>query len=709
MPVWNYAKVPRVSLSPEENARLLCVYMRPWTLNPADATEQTPLLEDLSLVAAKEQTILTKASALESHNSFTTGPAQKHAQDEKSTIAEDTEKTKRTDSAEKDTQQGTTQRTPNKACAQNNSNAKIRSYAAAWMQYIDGNVVTEMNKRFITNLLTATAARVVEEPGDSSADSDDFEYNHLGRPAGSMELIKKTLNGISAKSEDDGAEGIGRHAAVIRLGRAIWQSDPLTDSETAATKETFFDNDAFPPAAEVLNAAAEAIRNEEERPAPYNSQTESFTSYSKVDYAKLLRDWFAQLRTEKEQPNTEQLAVLHAVRDRILEEKTLETEGPGIRQRLMGPATVDLREEPFRGLCHGLPGTGKSRVIKWLIRMFTEAMHWSHGTEFQCVAFQNTVAFAMGGLTLHASGDIQVGGTSEAKKLDHNEIDILFTRNQALRWLLFDEVFMIADDLLGTFADRLTDAAQSSRYAKRNDDTKRMFGGYNFLMFGDMNQLPPIPASAALFRPPLEKKTETARQALNIFWSDGPDSLNFFQELTAQMRIDDEWYNACLAECREGSLSEEMYNFLMGFPTEHAGSWLPASKDKKERLLCERPACQSLPSQWKSMAITGETWQAMQAEECDVCKEQRARRNRLIDAKDTRIHEEPFLSAPYVHQNNTPKYHAMLLRAQEEESVFQSSNETSQLLQPVHVETKQNSNGSASSESGIEIRKPNFE
>ena len=101
MPVWNYAKVPRVSLSPEENARLLCVYMRPWTLNPADATEQTPLLEDLSLVAAKEQTILTKASTLESQNSFTTGPAQKHAQDEKSTIAEDTEKTKRTDSAEK--------------------------------------------------------------------------------------------------------------------------------------------------------------------------------------------------------------------------------------------------------------------------------------------------------------------------------------------------------------------------------------------------------------------------------------------------------------------------------------------------------------------------------------------------------------------------------------------------------------------------------
>ena len=47
VPVWSFAKVPRATLSPEENARLLSVYMRPWTLNPADATEHTPLLSRL--------------------------------------------------------------------------------------------------------------------------------------------------------------------------------------------------------------------------------------------------------------------------------------------------------------------------------------------------------------------------------------------------------------------------------------------------------------------------------------------------------------------------------------------------------------------------------------------------------------------------------------------------------------------------------------
>ena len=59
-------------------------------------------------------------------------------------------------------------------------------------------------------------------------------------------------------------------------------------------------------------------------------------------------------------------------------------------------------ERPLLGFCHGSPGTGKSRVIKWIRRMFEEAMGWKHEDEFLCVAFQNRVAHAMGGSTMHA-------------------------------------------------------------------------------------------------------------------------------------------------------------------------------------------------------------------------------------------------------------------------------------------------------------------
>ena len=116
----------------------------------------------------------------------------------------------------------------------------------------------------------------------------------------------------------------------------------------------------------------------------------------------------------------------------------------------------------MHGCVHGEPGTGKSRVIGWITRLFTEAMGWTHGVEFLSVAFQNRVAYAMGGTTLHAGGDMAVGG--EYKSLSHTDVDVLFTRNQCVRWLLVDECFMIPDELLGAFAQQLSDAAQSSAY-----------------------------------------------------------------------------------------------------------------------------------------------------------------------------------------------------------------------------------------------------
>ena len=79
----------------------------------------------------------------------------------------------------------------------------------------------------------ATAARVVENRDDSSEDSDAFEYIHGDRKVGNMDLIHQTLHGIRNHSAEDGAEGLGRHAQTIRLGRDLWQSAPLTEEQQA--------------------------------------------------------------------------------------------------------------------------------------------------------------------------------------------------------------------------------------------------------------------------------------------------------------------------------------------------------------------------------------------------------------------------------------------------------------------------------------------
>ena len=44
IPTWSFAKVPSPLFSPKENARMLCVYMRPWTLNHEDSSRLDPRL-----------------------------------------------------------------------------------------------------------------------------------------------------------------------------------------------------------------------------------------------------------------------------------------------------------------------------------------------------------------------------------------------------------------------------------------------------------------------------------------------------------------------------------------------------------------------------------------------------------------------------------------------------------------------------------------
>ena len=132
---------------------------------------------------------------------------------------------------------------------------------------------------------------------------------------------------------------------------------------------------------------------------------------------------------------------------------------------------------------------------------------------------------------------------------------------------------MVPDELIGAFEHHLADAAVDSRFKLKGDKSVRLFGGYNMLGFGDFYQIPPIPPSTSLTIPPIDKKTEHARKALELVWGEGDDALNYFVELTVQKRIDDPWYASVMEECRYGSLSHEAYHFLVGLPTEHAGSW----------------------------------------------------------------------------------------------------------------------------------------
>ena len=120
----------------------------------------------------------------------------------------------------------------------------------------------------------------------------------------------------------------------------------------------------------------DAIKNTEEtRPAPFAGRTEPFTRLSMKDYSSLLTTWFHKLSNEKVAPTSQQLEVLHKIKERILLELRLEKEGILLEKSHPERAAA---EEPLRGFVHGSPGTGKSKLINWIRRMFEEALSWKH-------------------------------------------------------------------------------------------------------------------------------------------------------------------------------------------------------------------------------------------------------------------------------------------------------------------------------------------
>lgn len=62
---------------------------------------------------------------------------------------------------------------------------------------------------------------------------------------------------------------------------------------------------------------------------------------------------------------------------RLLDEIDLGNELPRSKTHKQQTMTFDARDEAMRGFVHGLPETGKSSVIKWIIRMFKEAMKFT--------------------------------------------------------------------------------------------------------------------------------------------------------------------------------------------------------------------------------------------------------------------------------------------------------------------------------------------
>ena len=211
----------------------------------------------------------------------------------------------------------------------------------------------------------------------------------------------------------------------------MWATDPLTAEEEASAYEHDFQDADFPSAQAAKKSAEEATKEDVERPKPYTGATEASTTVH--DYARRedLFDFLKELddRTGEPTPNRQQRAVLEDVAERLIQEAHDYTAQEHVSQV----------REPLRGLCHGLPGTGKTEVIKWIRELFEHKMCWNHGREFIFVAFQNKMASLINGVTLHGAADMKQGEEFGDRSSATGDVESLFIRSQSLRWIIIDE------------------------------------------------------------------------------------------------------------------------------------------------------------------------------------------------------------------------------------------------------------------------------
>ena len=147
--------------------------MRPWTLNPNDANADNPLLSELATYYI-----------LEGYEVGNAGPSGLSL--DPASLATDP----RQDGAV--SRKRITKKTP----------IRKQSYAATRGQYCQGNVISQINRRYIINLLAATCARTVEVPGDSSDDSEAENWSHLDLRVGSIDVVRRVLDGIAVWSSE---------------------------------------------------------------------------------------------------------------------------------------------------------------------------------------------------------------------------------------------------------------------------------------------------------------------------------------------------------------------------------------------------------------------------------------------------------------------------------------------------------------------------
>ncbi len=266
---------------------------------------------------------------------------------------------------------------------------------------------------------------------------------------------------------------------ALKFGTALWST-----SQDGVDKDIPIDRRGC---MQVPAASAKAAPKKQ-FPAQRRAQRATATFYNKWR-KPVAQQWLTELTTKGRvcprrkvvmRPNPEQVAVSQDILDRCAVEAELERRHGGGRQR--GEVA-----EPLRSLTQGIPGAGKSQLLKWIRAFFEEVLGWQHGIEFVFIASMNTMAALIDGFTIHSFGDILVDTNKRQAKKSKSwaapNLNKMWERIQNLRWVLMDEGSTASGEILNILESNLRTSTREQNagvgYKLRSTGEERPFGGLN--------------------------------------------------------------------------------------------------------------------------------------------------------------------------------------------------------------------------------------
>ncbi len=169
---------------------------------------------------------------------------------------------------------------------------------------------------------------------------------------------------------------------------------------------------------------------------------------------------------------------------------------------------------PLFKLIHGLPGSGKTKVMHWLRSYFEEVWGWTEGVHFTFLAPLNSMAANIGGSTLHSWGEVAFkdrrGQIIQPRRGSEDQVSSMAVKTSCLRFLFIDEIEASGCQLLNDLEERVS-RNHNSRYKYSVGSTyPRPFAGINVLLFGDFWQLAPVGQVVVMQNPFADNALESA-------------------------------------------------------------------------------------------------------------------------------------------------------------------------------------------------------